>query len=97
MVKEGGCPGSPDCRFSEFSRKAVLLGDGRGVAKGGGTGKGRGKGKAAADRPLAWGKLLEMAPLVERFPDDHAERWSVLSPEVEAAGKAWWRRRPRPA
>jgi hypothetical protein len=58
---------------------ANLLGDGRGVAKGDGTKRGKGKGRGRQESaPIAWGKLRELSPLVERDADDYREAWHVL-------------------
>lgn len=63
---------------------AVLLGDGRGMAKGDGTRKGRGKG--GKDTRLPWGIIRECAPLVFREEDPHAEVWHVL-PSIAAEAR----------
>lgn len=49
-----------------------LIGDGRGLPKGDGTGKGRGK--RQDDKPLPWGILRELAPLVDETPDG----WKIV-------------------
>ena len=54
-----------------------LIGDGRGLAKGDGTGKGRGK--RQDDKPLPWGILRELAPLVDESPDG----WRIVGGLVE--------------
>jgi hypothetical protein len=64
----------------------VLLGDGRDVAKGDGTAAGRGKSRKGT--PIPWGKLRELAPLVERDPADNVEQWTALSVDVRDKGVA---------
>jgi hypothetical protein len=64
----------------------VLLGDGRDVQKGDGTEAGRGKGKKGS--PIPWGKLRELAPLVDRDPADNVETWAALGDAVAEKGRA---------
>lgn len=54
----------------------MLIGDGRGVAKGDGTKAGKGKG--SKDGRLPWGTLREFAPLVVRGDSDIAETWTII-------------------